>query len=95
MKIVVVESVFDPENLAVPMAQLLNEATAVRSMKGCAGYDLYSGMDDGRKIVIIQRWTTMDAFEKYRQSDSFARLGRGLRPMMVEPPLTTVSDAVA
>ncbi len=95
MKLVIVETVFDPDNLAAPMAMLLNEATAVRGMTGCRGYDLYSGMDDGRKIVVIQRWTSMEAFDTYRQSEAFSRLGRGLRPMMIAPPVTTISEMAA
>lgn len=92
MKLVTVETTFDADNLAQPMAQLVNEATTVRAMKGCVAYDLYSGIDDGQKIVIIQRWASMQTFDAYRQSETFARLGTGLRPFMTSPPVTTVCD---
>jgi len=34
----------------------------------------------------------MEAFDAYRASPTFSTLGKGLKPMMSAPPVTTVAE---
>lgn len=91
MKLITVEVVFAEDDLEVAMELFAKQAATVRTMAGCKYYALYSKPErDG--VAILQQWDTMDAFETYRTSDVFAQLGKGLRPLMTAPPVTTVAE---
>ncbi|GAB5377249.1 MAG: hypothetical protein AcusKO_37110 [Acuticoccus sp.] len=90
MTLVTVEATLAPGTLPDAFALLAREAAAVRRMTGCAHYAFFRS-PDGEDIAIVQRWHTRDAFEAYRTSDAFARLGAGLKPMMSAPPTTTIA----
>lgn len=92
MKLVTVEATFAPKDVATSTTLFEDQASGARDMDGCAGYDLYAATDGGGKIVIVQRWISMEAFDAYRQSETFARLAEGLKPIMTAPPITTVND---
>lgn len=90
MKLITVEALFATENAKKSAALFEDHAPSVRDMAGCNSYDLYADPNDAGNIVIVQRWETMSQFDNYRQSDAFAQLGAGLKPMMTAPPVTTV-----
>lgn len=91
MKLITVEAEFAASDLGAATRIISDQADAVRAMPGCTHYAFYrkSG-DDG--IAIIQRWDGMETFDAYRASDTFAALGRGLRPLMTKPPVTIVAE---
>lgn len=91
MKLITVEAAFAAADLDTAISLFTAQAETVRNMAGCAHYALYrKPSDDG--IAILQHWDTMDAFEAYRQGDTFAQLGAGLRPLMTAPPVTIVAE---
>lgn len=90
MTLVTVEATFSPRTLPGALALLAREAAAVRRMAGCARYAVFRS-HEGADIAIVQRWHTHDAFNAYRTSEAFARLGAGLKPMMSAPPTTTIA----
>ncbi len=92
MKLITVEAQFAADDATRSIALFEDHAPSVRDMDGCARYDLYTDPNDGGKIMIVQRWTSMSHFDAYRQSDAFAQLGMGLKPMMTAPPVTTICE---
>lgn len=91
MKLITVEAAFAAADLDAAISLFSDQAETVRSMAGCAHYALYrKPSNDG--IAILQHWDTKEAFDAYRQGDTFAKLGAGLRPLMTALPVTTVAD---
>lgn len=91
MKLVTVEAAFAPADLDAAMTLLAAQADAVRAMPGCVSYALYRG-PSGDRVAIVQRWLSAGAFDAYRASETFARLGAGLGPLMTAPPQTIVAE---
>lgn len=89
MKLVTVEAVFPDAEKAVALFEA--RAHAVRAMEGCESYAIYRAPSGG-EVVIVQRWSTAEAFNTYRSSDAFGQLGQTLKPMMTAPPITTVAE---
>ena len=91
MKLITVEAGFAAADLDAAITLFCAQADAVRAMAGCAHYALFRRpTDDG--VAIIQHWDTMEHFDAYRRSDTFAQLGAGLRPLMSAPPVTTIAQ---
>lgn len=91
MKLITVEADFSSSDLAAAISLFAAQADEVRKMAGCAHYALYR-KPSGDGVAILQRWKTMDAFDAYRASDVFAKLGAGLRPLMTALPVTVVAE---
>ena len=92
MKLIVVEATFDPQDREGAIALFQGQADAVRGMEGCDSYGIFASPAHAGDIVIVQRWASLEAFDAYKASDVFARLGQGLRPLMSAPPATTIAD---
>jgi quinol monooxygenase YgiN len=91
MKLITVEAAFAAADLDTAISLFTAQAETVRSMSGCAHYALYcKPSDDG--IAILQHWDTMESFDAYRQGDTFAQLGAGLKPLMTALPVTTIAE---
>lgn len=90
MKLITVEATVASGDATTSAALFEGHAPTVRDMAGCESYDLYADTNGGGKFVIVQRWFSMEDFDAYRQSDVFAQLGQGLKPMMTSVPVTTV-----
>ncbi|WP_168201404.1 putative quinol monooxygenase [Qingshengfaniella alkalisoli] len=91
MKLITVEAAFAAADLETAISLFTAQAETVRNMAGCTHYALYrKPSEDG--IAILQHWDTIEAFNAYRQGDTFAQLGAGLKPLMVAPPVTTIAE---
>lgn len=91
MKLITVEASFAAKDINAAIGLFTDQAQTVRKMSGCAHYEIYcKPSNDG--IAIIQHWETMKQFDVYRASETFARLGAGLRPKMTSAPVTTVAE---
>ncbi|ABD54212.1 putative quinol monooxygenase [Jannaschia sp. CCS1] len=91
MKLITVEADFATADLDAAVALFSKQANAVRAMAGCAHYALFRRpSEDG--VAILQHWETLDQFDSYRASETFATLGAGLRPLMTKPPMTIVAE---
>ncbi|GHB40193.1 hypothetical protein GCM10007094_31870 [Pseudovibrio japonicus] len=90
MKLVTIEAKFSEGNALQAREIFERQSLSVRQMKGCLTYKFYNG--GAGSIGIIQKWETQDAFEAYRRSDTFAVLGKELKPLMTEPPITTIAE---
>jgi len=91
MKLIIVEAAFAPDQTSQAVEAVTAQADAVRAMTGCVHYAVYRS--EGA-IAIVQKWTSMDAFDVYRGSEIFAGLIGALKPLMTVPPVTTIADAI-
>ena len=91
MKLISVEAEFPADRIEEAIGLFEEQAGTVRAMDCCAQYALYRAPDAPR-IAIVQQWRSMEAFDAYRASGTFATLGQGLKPMMTKPPVTTVAE---
>lgn len=91
MKLIIVEADFGISDLEAAIALFAEQARTVQAMDGCAHYALYR-KPSGDGVAIIQKWDTMEAFDAYRRSETFAILGQGLRPLMTAPPVTVIAE---
>lgn len=91
MKLIVVEAEFSSEKVSEAIRLFEAQAATVRGMEGCEHYKLFRTPDEPR-IAIVQRWTSMEAFDAYRDSPVMATLGQGLKPIMSKPPVTIVAE---
>ncbi|MEP5730150.1 MAG: antibiotic biosynthesis monooxygenase [Sulfitobacter sp.] len=91
MKLISVEAAFATANLEAAMTLLEAQLDEVRAMDGCNHYALFK-TSGGDGLAILQRWETMTQFDAYQSSDTFAKLGAGLRQLMSAPPVTTIAQ---
>jgi quinol monooxygenase YgiN len=68
------------------LAQLDAERGQVRAMPGNLAFRVYASREDETSIVIVHEWEDEESFAGYGRSDSFARSGAVLRPMMTGTP---------
>lgn len=91
MKLITVEAAFAAADLQAALSLFETQADTVRRMEGCHHYALFT-RPSGDGVAILQHWDSMEAFDAYRASGTFATLGQGLRPMMTAPPVTIVAE---
>jgi quinol monooxygenase YgiN len=70
------------------LAQLDGERELVRAMPGNLAFRVYASREAGTEISVIHEWEDEASFRGYVASDSFARSGDVLRPMMTGAPLS-------
>ncbi len=70
------------------LAQLDREQAEVRAMPGNIAFRVYASRADGTGVTVVHEWADEDAFGGYLASDSFARSGAVLRPVMTGAPLS-------
>ena len=57
-------------------------------MPGNVAYRVYASRDDETPVTVIHEWDDEESFAGYLESDSFARSGEVLRPMMTGSPVS-------
>ena len=78
---------------AAALAQLDGERDEIRAMTGNLDFRVYAARDDQELVVVIHEWVDEPSFAAYLASESFARSGAVLRPLMSEAPVSRGSDA--
>jgi quinol monooxygenase YgiN len=73
---------------AAALAQLDAERVLVRSMPGNVAFRAYASREDETGITVVYEWQDETSFGGYLGSESFARSGEVLRPMMVGVPVS-------
>ena len=73
---------------AAALAQLDRERDEVRAMPGNVAFRVYASREDASRVTVVHEWDDEVAFGRYLGSDSFARSGAVLRPMMIAPPVS-------
>ena len=70
------------------LAQLDREHEQVRAMPGNVAFRVYASRQDETGVTVVHEWADEASFAGYLESDSFARSGAVLRPMMVGPAVS-------
>lgn len=68
------------------LAQLESEREQVRAMPGNVAFRVYASRENETGITIVHEWNDEASFAGYQESDSFARSGKVLRPIMTGAP---------
>ncbi len=64
------------------LALLDSERDRVCAMPGNRAFRVYASREDDTRITIVHEWDDEASFVGYQMSESFARFGKVLRPMM-------------
>ena len=78
---------------AAALAQLDAEREEIRAMAGNLDFRVYAGRDSEEDVTVIHEWADQESFAAYLSSESFARSGAVLRPLMTVPPVSRRFDA--
>jgi quinol monooxygenase YgiN len=70
------------------LAQLDSEHDQVRAMPGNLAFRIYASRENETRITVVHEWDDETSFAGYLESDSFARSGKALRPIMTGAPVS-------
>jgi quinol monooxygenase YgiN len=70
------------------LAQLDGERDQVHAMPGNVAFRVYASREDETRITVVHEWDDEMSFASYLSSDSFARSGEVLRPIMTGAPVS-------
>lgn len=70
------------------LAQLDSERDQIRAMPGNLAFRVYASREDENRITVVHEWEDETSFVDYLRSDSFARSGQVLRPIMTGTPVS-------
>jgi quinol monooxygenase YgiN len=70
------------------LAQLDRERDQVRALPGNLAFRVYASREDQAAVTVVHEWDDETSFAGYLESDSFARSGEVLRPLMVGAPVS-------
>jgi quinol monooxygenase YgiN len=70
------------------LAQLDREHDQVRVMPGNLDFRVYASRVDETRVAVVHEWEDEASFAGYLDSDSFARSGQVLRPIMTGAPVS-------
>ena len=73
---------------AAALAQLDDEREEIRAMPGSLDFRVYAARDNDQDVTVIHEWADEASFAAYLSSESFARSGAVLRPLMSVPPVS-------
>jgi quinol monooxygenase YgiN len=93
MIIAIVEFELAAENQDKVLEVLTADGLAAQKLEGCLGFKTLrvAGSDTG--WILIEEWQDMAAFEAYKASPEFARVGEVLMPLMLAPPRSRAFEA--
>lgn len=60
----------------------------IRTMPGNIAFRTYASREDESQVTVIHEWDTEASLAGYLRSDTFARLGEVLRPLMTAAPVS-------
>jgi quinol monooxygenase YgiN len=63
-----------PGNEAAVHALLPELAEASRGEPGCLAFDAFVGIDDPRRVALLERYVSREAFAAHRETEHFQRL---------------------
>ena len=70
------------------LAQLDRERDEIRAMPGNLDFRVYAARDSEEDVTVLHEWADEPSFAAYLASDSLARSGAVLRPLMSAPPVS-------
>lgn len=81
----VVELKFEKENLQLALKKLEDIAPKVRSMEGCSFLEISSGLKDKGMILTYSYWSSSEALNDYRNSETFINFWRDIKKLFSDP----------
>lgn len=93
MFIAILDIATTADDRSAALAVLDAHRPEVRAMKGNLAYHVYASRDDDARITILHEWDDEASFRTYPASDSFARVGAVLQPLMAGAPVSRRFDA--
>ncbi|MFI5914089.1 putative quinol monooxygenase [Dactylosporangium sp. NPDC051541] len=88
MLIAIVDFTVAPADREAALRQLDAERVEVNAMPGNINFRVYSSRADDTAVTIVHEWQDAASFNGYQESESFARSGAVLRPMMTAAPVS-------
>ncbi len=73
---------------AAALAQLDVEREEIRAMSGNLDFRVYASRENEEEVTVIHEWLDEASFAGYLSSESFARSGSVLGPLMSVPPVS-------
>jgi quinol monooxygenase YgiN len=73
---------------AAALALLDSEHDEVHAMPGNIAFRVYASRADDTGITIVHEWDEQASMARYLSSDTFARFGAELRPMLITTPVS-------
>ncbi len=73
---------------AAALAQLDRERDEIRAMPGNLDFRVYAARDSEGDLTVLHEWADEPSFAAYLASESFARSGAVLGPLMSAPPVS-------
>jgi quinol monooxygenase YgiN len=70
------------------LAQLDSERDEIHAMPGNIAFRVFASREEGTDITVIHEWDDEASFADYVGSESFARSGEVLRPLMTATPVS-------
>ena len=70
------------------LAQLDREREQIRAMPGNLDFRVYASRQDDTRVAVVHEWEDVSSFMAYQQSESFARSGMVIRPLMTAAPVS-------
>ena len=79
---------FSATDRPAALAQLDREQDEVRAMPGNLAFRVYAAREDDTQVTVVHEWDDEASFAGYLDSESFARSGVVLRPLMTGTPVS-------
>ncbi len=88
MLIAILDFSTDAADRPAALAHFEAERDQIQAMRGNAGFRVYASREDPGGVTVVHEWDDEASFGGYLGSDSFARLGEVIRPLMTGPPVS-------
>lgn len=88
MIIAIVDFDVAPADRDEALAVLREDALLARDLPGNLSYRAFTNVGSNSHVGIMHEWETLEDFTAYTESDTFARIGRKLRPRMTSAPVS-------
>ncbi|MBO3743832.1 putative quinol monooxygenase [Actinoplanes flavus] len=88
MVIVILDFTTAAADRAAALQQLDSEYDEIRAMPGNLAYRVFPSRHDDTAVTLVHEWADEQSFADYQRSDSFARSGRVIRPLMTGTPVS-------
>ena len=79
---------FTVSDTVATLTRFNETATAVRSRTGCLQYEIFTDPSAPARLLIVQKWADMAAFDAYRAGSEMAAQMAGMGPLMTGAPLS-------
>jgi len=93
MIIAIVEFEIAAEHQAKVQEVLATDRDEAQALAGCLSFQTLRVAGSETGWILVEEWQDMAAFEAYKASAGFARVGAVLGPLMLAPPRSRAFEA--